>query len=87
MTLLAGTGRRFNRSYLPPPPPPPPPPPDDPPPPEPELDPGGDDAEDIVELRLDPIEREKSPRFEIGPRPLYHGIVFAASAAAAAPAA
>jgi hypothetical protein len=45
------------------------------------------DADEIVELRLDPIDREKSPRFDIGPRPLYHIMLFAAWAAAAAPAA
>lgn len=64
--------------YRPPPPPPPPPPPDEPPPPPPELLPGGVDAEEIVELRLEPISFEKLPRFEMGPRPTYQPMLFAA---------
>ena len=44
--------------YQPPPPPPPPPPPDEPPPPLPELEPGGEDAEEIADekelLKLSP---------------------------------
>ena len=42
------------------PPPPPPPPPDEPPPPLPELDPGGEDEEDIV-------EEKAVPRLEASP--------------------
>src|SRR5687768_9177244 len=72
-------------SYRPPPPPPPPPPPEEPPPPPPELLPGGVTAEEICELRLEPIDLLKSPRLVIGPCPLYHAMRDAASAAAAAP--
>src|SRR5690606_26798743 len=73
--------------YRPPPPPPPPPPPDEPPPPEPELLPGGLDADEIVELKLDPTALLMSPRSETEPWPWYQLIPAAAAAAAAAPAA
>src|SRR5690606_30517745 len=71
--------------YRPPPPPPPPPPPDEPPPPEPELLPGGLEAEDAEELRLEPTALLKSPRFEIGAFPWYQLMPAAAAVAAAAP--
>jgi len=60
---ILGTG------YHPPPPPPPPPPPDEPPPPLPELDPGGEDEEEIVEEKVD-------PRLEARPVApwVYHGL-------------
>ena len=48
-------------AYQPEPPPPPPPPPDEPPPPEPERLPGAVDADDTLEVRLDPRLSVKLP--------------------------
>src|SRR5690606_28619639 len=81
---LIRESRMRGRGQRPPPPPPPPPPPENPPPPEPELLPGGVDADAIDAVRPAPTAFAMPPRLPERP-PWYHAMRAVASAAAAAP--